>query len=79
MNKEENRIEPYEPKSMGNSGNEYIVDNEDSNDNFFMKLMKRLAHYDDRLVYIYIFTAIIVATVITTLFRSIIFFNVSIC
>lgn len=47
--------------------------------NIFVKLFDRAIHSDnERLQYIYIFTAIVTATVFVTLCRSFIFFNASI-
>lgn len=44
---------------------------------YFSEFMHQITHNDERLTYIYVFTAIVVATVIITLIRSFIFFTVN--
>lgn len=39
--------------------------------------LRKISHNNERLMYIYIFTAIILSTVVITLFRSFLFFAVS--
>lgn len=49
-----------------------------STEGVFADILRKLTHNNDRLLYIYVFTAIVIATVIITLIRSFIFFSVSI-
>lgn len=51
--------------------------NSTSPEGYIYGWMLAVAHDNDRLMYIYVFTAIIVATVIITLIRSFIFFSVN--
>lgn len=47
------------------------------NEDFFSDLIEKISGGNDRLMYIYIFTAIITATVIVTLIRSFVFFSIA--
>lgn len=46
-------------------------------ENIFADILRNLTQHNERLFYIYVFTGIIVTTVIITLIRSFIFFNVN--
>lgn len=46
-------------------------------ESFLYDFLRKIANNDERLMYIYVFTAIVLATVIITLFRSFLFFAVS--
>lgn len=46
-------------------------------ESFLYDFMRKISDNNDRLMYIYIFTAIVLSTVIITLFRSFYFFAVS--
>lgn len=56
---------------------EQVTSPKNEHDNIFVRYARQLAHNDERLMYIYVFTGIIITTVIITLFRSFLFFNVS--
>lgn len=47
------------------------------NENFFSDFMRKITGENDRLMYIYIFTAIVIATIITTFIRSFVFFSIA--
>lgn len=49
-----------------------------STEGVFADIFRTLTHNNDRLLYIYVFTAIVITTVIITLIRSFIFFSVNI-
>lgn len=46
-------------------------------ESFLYDFLRKISDNNERLMYIYIFTAIVLATVIVTLFRSFYFFAVS--
>lgn len=46
-------------------------------ESFFYDFLRKISNNNERLMYIYIFTALVVSTVVITLFRSFLFFAVS--
>lgn len=72
-------------ENVGRRTMSYSSDNDDNNpdahlpvtESFLYDILRKIANNDERLMYIYVFTAIVLATVIITLFRSFLFFAVS--
>lgn len=80
VSKEQERNElSLENANLNDSDNSNFTEaNLSADENLFYDLIRSATHNSDRLMYIYVFTAIIITTVIITLIRSFIFFNVSI-
>lgn len=67
-----------ESNYKNNDNSSYTEAHLSNEENFLYDLLRSATHNNDRLMYIYVFTAIVITTVIITLIRSFIFFNVSV-